>query len=123
MIDLVINFDNGLDKTALYNILKGLNGEQVIKIKKRSKGRSMKYNRYYWGCVMDYAEREIYMPKILIHNYYKHKFMHLVKLTDDFELTTTDMNFETQKQFVDLVRDDLKEFFGIVTPDPDGVIL
>ena len=123
MKDLVINFDSAIEKQGFYNILKDLKGEQVIKIKKRSKGRSIQYNRYYWGCIMEYAEAEIWMPKLLIHNYYKHKFMHLVKLEDDFHLTTTDMDFEKQKQFVNLVRDDLREFFGVITPDPDGVIL
>lgn len=123
MIDLVINFDNGLDKTALYNILKGLKGEQVIKIKKRSKGRSIQENRYYWGVVLAYIEDYTGESKAMLHEVYKMRHIPNVKFLDGSRISTSDMTHEEIWNYIDLVRMDAKVRLGVNIPDPDGVIL
>lgn len=123
MTDLIINFDRPESRQFLYGILKNLKGEQVIKIKNRSKGRSLKENRYYWGVVLAYISDFTGHDTNQVHEHYKHEFIPLVKFTDDYRLTTTDMTHEQIWDYIDKVRLDAKERLGVLIPDPDGVIL
>lgn len=123
MIDLVINFDKGLDKQALYAILKDLKGEQVIKIKKRSKGRSLQENKYYWGVVLAYIYEFTGDDPTYLHEVYKHRHIPKVKFIDEARLTTTDMTHDEIWEYIDMVRMDAKLTLGVDIPDPDGVIL
>lgn len=123
MIDLVINFDKPMDKQAFYSLLKNLSGEQVIKIKPRSKGRSLQENKYYWSVVMGYIEDYTGCNKILIHETMKSEFIPLVKFSDDYKLTTTDLTHYQMWEFINNVRQWAKDFLKLDIPDPDGVIL
>lgn len=123
MTDLVIDFDKPESRQFLYGILKGLKGEQVIKIKTRSKGRSLKENRYYWGVAIQYIADYTGQNPNQVHEFYKHEFIPLVKFADDYRLTTTDLTHEQIWDYIDKVRLDAKQRFGILIPDPDGVIL
>lgn len=123
MIDLVINFDKGLDKQALYAILKDLKGEQVIKIKKRSKGRSLKENAYYWGVVLQYISDFTGENKVILHETYKMRHIPDVKFLDGSRISTSDMTHEEIWNYIDLVRMDAKIRLGVEIPSPDGVIL
>lgn len=123
MTDLVIDFNDPLQKQALYAILKDLTGEQVIKIKKRSKGRSMQENKYYWGVLLAYIADFTGDDPTYLHEHYKHMFIPLVKFTNDYRLTTTDMAHEEIWDYIDKIRIHAKDFFNLSIPDPDGVIL
>jgi hypothetical protein len=123
MTDLVIDFDRSESRQFLYSVLKDLKGEQVIKIKKRSKGRSLQENRYYWSVVLAYiADYTGHNPN-QVHEYYKHELIPLVKFTDDYRLTTSDLTHDQIWDFIDKIRLDAKDKFNISIPDPDGVIL
>jgi len=52
MILLTIDFDSTAEKTKLHNVLKVLNGKQVVQIKKHQKNRSTRENAYYWGVIV-----------------------------------------------------------------------
>jgi len=123
MTDLVIDFNNPLQKQALYGILKGLSGEQVIKIKKRSKGRSLQENKYYWKVVIGYISEFTGEDPTYLHEVYKHRHIPKVKFIDEARLTTTDMTHEEVWGYIDMVRMDAKITLGLEIPDPDGVIL
>lgn len=123
MIDLVIDFNNPESRSKLWDCLRNLQGEQVIKIKRRSKGRSLQENRYYWSVVLAYiADYTGHNPN-QVHEYYKHEFIPLVKFTDDYRLTTSDLTHDQIWDFIDKIRLDAKDRFNISIPDPDGVIL
>lgn len=123
MIDLVIDFGVPLQKQGLYGILKDLKGEYVIKIKKRSRGRSIQENRYYWGVCLAYIEDYTGVDKAILHDVFKNRFIPLVKFADDYRLTTTDLTHEQVWEFINMVRLWAKDFLGLAIPDPDGVIL
>jgi len=123
MTDLVINMDNPLEKQALYAILKNCKGEQVIKIKKRSRGRSLQENKFYWGVVLSYISEFTGEDPTYLHEVYKHRHIPKVKFIDEARLTTTDMTHEQVWEYINLVRMDAKITLGISIPDPDGVIL
>lgn len=123
MQDLVINFDKVQDKQALYSIFKDLKGEYILKIKKKSKGRSIKENRYYWGVVLAYISAHTNHNSVYLHEIFKHEFVPLVKFDDDDHLTTSDMTHEQIWDFINKVRYWAKDFLNLSIPDPDGVIL
>lgn len=123
MKDLVINFDNPLEKQALYASLKELKGVQVIKIKKKSKGRSLQENKYYWGVVLPYIADYTGQSAYILHEHFKNQFIPLVKFTDDYRLSTSDMTHDQIWEYIDMIRQFAKDFLGLAIPDPDGVIL
>lgn len=123
MIDLVIDFAKPESKSKLWSCLKNLQGEQVIKIKRRSKGRSVPENRYYWGAVIGTISNYTGHSPWYLHEYYKHKFIPLVRFTDDTRLTTTDMTHQEIWDYIDLIREEVQTVLELSIADPDGVIL
>lgn len=123
MKDLVINFDKGIEKQALYSTLKDLKGEYVIKLKKKSKGRSLQENKYYWGVVLAYISNYTGHNTLTIHEFLKHEFIPYVKFEDDYRLTTTDLTHDQIWEYIDKIRHWAKDFLNLDVPDPDGVIL
>lgn len=123
MTDLVINFDDPTSKKILWDCLKNLKGEHVFKIKRRSKGRSIQENKFYWGVLLQYIEDETGVSKYLLHEIFKDMFIPLVKFEDDYRLTTSDLTHEQVWDYIDKIRLWAKEFLNLAIPDPDGVIL
>ncbi|QRQ99759.1 hypothetical protein [Dyadobacter sandarakinus] len=120
MTDLVINFDAPDSKLVLYDALRSLRGEHVIKIKKRSKGRSLQQNKYYW-VILQYIADYTGHSTVFLHEYYKHEFIPLVKFQDDYRLTTSDMTTQQISDYIDLAREHAASL-EVVVPDADGVI-
>lgn len=123
MIDLVIDFSDPRSKAKLWEALKGLSGEQVIKIKRRAKGRSIQENKFYWAIVLQYIEDETGVSKYLLHEIFKDMFIPVVKFDDDYRLTTSDLTHEQIWDYIDKIRLWAKDFLNLSVPDPDGVIL
>jgi len=122
MPDLIIDFDSGLDKIALYSILKRLKGKQIIKIKKHSKKRSLKVNAYY-RVVLNYVSDETGHSDSYLHEIFKEAFIPQVKFREDFLLTTTDMTNEEMWNYCTMIREWAKWYLNVDIPDPDGVII
>lgn len=122
-MDFVINFNDPKSKEVLWSHLRSLQGEQVIKIKRRSKGRSVPENRYYWGAVIGQISSYTGHSPWYLHEYYKHKFIPLVRFTDDSRLTTTDMTHPEIWDYINLIREEVQQILGLSIADPDGVIL
>lgn len=123
MADFVINFDDPVSKKILWDCLKSMHGEYVVKIKPRSKGRSVQENKYYWSIVLGYIEDETGMSKYLLHEIFKNMFIPIVKFEDDYRLTTSDLTHEQIWDYIDKIRLWAKDFLNIAIPSPDGVIL
>lgn len=123
MIDLIVDFDKPESKRKLWEYLKTLRGEQVIKIKRKSNTRSNKVNAYYWGVVLAIIAEITGHSPIYLHEYYKYKFIPAVKFTDDSRLTTADMTHEEIWNYINMIREDAKRVLDIDIPSPDGVIL
>ncbi|MGA9651927.1 hypothetical protein [Pedobacter sp.] len=123
MVNLVIDFDNPLEKQALHAIFKDLKGKQVIKIKKYSAGRSLQQNRYYWGCVLTYISEFTGHDPAYLHEVYKFRHIPHVKFIDEYALSTADMTKEEITDYIDLVKMDAKIRLGLVIPESDEVII
>lgn len=123
MIDLIVDFNDPKSKEKLWECLRTLSGEQIIKIKRRVKGRSIQENRYYFGVLLSYIADETGLDPIFLHEYYKYKFIPMVKFDDVSRLSTADMTHEQLWDYMKLIADDVKKVFGFSVPDPDGVIL
>lgn len=123
MADFVIRSDDPKGKQILYDYLRSLKGEYVIKVKKRSKVRSAKENSYYWAVCLSYISEITGHSPIYLHEYYKYKFIPAVRFTDDSRLTTADMTHQELWDYINMIREDAKKVLKIDIPDPDGVIL
>lgn len=122
-MDFVIRSDDPKSKQILYDHLRGLKGEYVIKVKKKSNVRSIQENRYYWGVLLSIISQETGHSPIYLHEYYKHKFIPIVRFTDESRLTTTDMTHQELWDYIDLVKEHFESFSEYKIPDPDGAIL
>jgi len=122
MTDLVIDFDKNFEKQALYAVLKGLKGKQIIKIAKHSNKRSLKVNAYY-RVVLNYISEETGHSDSYLHEVFKEEYIPKVKFRQEFHLTTTDMTNEEMWEYITEIRQWAKDFLHIDCPDPDGVIL
>jgi hypothetical protein len=122
-MDFVIDSKKRETKQILYDCLRNLDGEYIVKIKKRVKGRSLKVNAYYWGVVIGTVSDYTGHDPTYLHEYFKYKFIPAVKFTDVSRLTTSDMTHEEIWAYINLIRVDVKSVLNLDIADPDGVIL
>ncbi len=122
-MDLIIDFDNQLEKQALYAKIKDLKGRQIIKIKKHSAGRSLQQNKYYFGVVLRYISDFTGHDAAYLHEVYKFRHIPFVKFMDEYRLTTTDMTKQQITDYIELVKMDAKIRLGLEIPESDGAIL
>lgn len=119
-MDLVINFDSHDQKRRLYDTLKDQRGDMIVKIVRPKKRRSIKQNKYYWGCVIKYLQEEIgEVSGLVVHEYMKAKFIPWVKFEDDFKLSTADMTKEEIWDYIGLIREWALEFLNLLIPEPE----
>lgn len=71
-MNFVIN--NNQDKQTLFNYLKELQSDYIVKVKKQRNNRSNMQNNYYWACIVQPLAEELgYFPDEL-HDALKVKF-------------------------------------------------
>lgn len=123
MADFVLDSKEVKTKVKLLEFIATLDGEWIVKVKKRKGGRSVQENKYYWGVVISYISEFTGHEPSYLHEYYKYKFIPAVKFTDVSRLTTSDMTSQELWAYMDLIRLDVWLLFDLSIPDPDGVIL
>tara|TARA_R110002020_G_scaffold120274_2_gene274187 strand:+ start:1267 stop:1650 length:384 start_codon:yes stop_codon:yes gene_type:complete len=74
-MNFVIN--NSQDKQNLFNYLKELDNDYIVKVKKQRNNRSNMQNNYYWACIVQPLSNELgYFPDEM-HDTLKVKFASL----------------------------------------------
>lgn len=121
MLDLVIDFNDPSSKAKLWECLKTLTGEQVFKIKKKTKVRTVQEHRYYW-VVIAYISDFTGDDPAYLHEVYKYRHIPAVKFMNEYRLTTTDMTHDEIWDYIDLVKMDAFLTLGIRIPEPNEVI-
>lgn len=123
MVDYVADFNDLESKNKFFDFIKSLDGEYIIKFKRRKKGRSVQENKYYWSIIIGYISDYTGHHPLYLHEYYKYKFIPCVKFTDESRLSTADMTHDEIWDYINWIREDAKTTLGLNLPDPDGVIL
>ena len=108
------------EPAAVFNLL--ANGQYVLTIKKMSTKRSIAQNDLMWmwlACI----ERETGTSKDDIYMYYCKKFLWKVitvgERTEKIYTTSSKLNTEQMKMFLDHIQQDALQELGIRLPDPE----
>ena len=123
MIDWVTNFDSADEKREFYEMLKGLDGEYLIQIKRKRATRSHNQNRYYWGCVLRYfGEHTGYTP-FEAHIVLRNRFLPTVAAMDEEGFwSTTALSTVEFEEYLQAIRDYCEAALNLRIPLPNEVI-
>lgn len=103
---------NNQDKQMLFNYLKELGNDYIVKVKKQRNNRSTMQNNYYWACIVQPLAAELgYFPDEL-HDTLKVKFSsewESIEINDKIiglqkVNSTTQMNSKEFEVYVDQIR-------------------
>jgi len=119
MTDLVIDFGSEESKAMLWHNLRGLSGQYLVKIKRKSKRRSIQVNRYYWGCVLAYISTETGENPVRLHETYKERFIPNIVFLDEYDLSTASLNTDEMWEYIEMIRQHALDFLNTRIPDPN----
>lgn len=110
-----------------------LRGTRVeLTVDEASHIRSIQANRYYWGVVLTTMEdsnigytkeefHELMLAKFATRKHYEIVNRHTGEVVEEYDLVerSSTLSGKNFYRFVELVRQFLAEFYGVVTEDPD----
>lgn len=96
-------------------------GPLIVHVKKKTKKRSIKQGRYYFGVVLKYIFEETGIHPILLHLFFKQEFIPWVVFEDAFELSTKNLTTEEMWDYIELIRTFSATFLHCPIPDAYSV--
>lgn len=118
-MDFIINPKDEDSKRVLYEHLKSFNKTFLVKTDKIEK-RSLDYNAYYWGCIVEYISEETGTDPIVVHDTLAQRFL---GLTDKKRVSTASLNNRLFKIYTTQCRNWALEQLNIFIPLPEYYIL
>lgn len=120
-------------RARLEQHLATLCGKRVeLSVDEESQRRSDQANRYYWGVVLTTMEEsnigyrkeefhELMLAKFSTHTHYEIVDPRTGEVVEEYDITERSSTLSGRNfyRFVELVRQFLAEFYGVVTEDPD----
>lgn len=122
-MDLLINFSDQDSKKLLFQNLKNLDGEFLVKIQRKPKRRTNQVNKYYWGVVLEYISQETGENKNLLHELMKDRFIPNVVFLDAYDLSTASLDTVQMWEYIEMIRAWSVGFLNCYIPEPNEVIL
>ena len=119
MIDLIIDPNNYESKQMLYEVLKEQTKPFLIKIDEIRK-RSLDYNAYYWGVIIEYIHDETGDDPLQIHDVLSNRFL---RLTTKIKRSTASLNNREFRIYTTQCRAWALEQLNIFIPLPENVII
>lgn len=117
-IDLIIDPRNHDSKQILYEALKSQERPYLVKIE-TAKKRTLDYNKYYWGVVIDYIADSTGTAPLVVHEQLANRFLAISK---GVRLSTASLNNREFKIYTTQCRNWALEVLKIFIPLPDNVI-
>lgn len=119
MADFLIDPNNYESKQMLYDVLKEQKKPYLIKIEE-VKRRSLDYNAYYWGVIIEYIQDETGDDPLKIHEVLTDRFL---RLTKNVKRSTASLNTREFRVYTTQCRAWALEQLNILIPIPENVIL
>ena len=118
-MDFIIDPRSEDSKRQFYEHLKSFTKPFLAKTDLITK-RSIDYNAYYWGCIIEYISDETGNDPLVVHDILAQRFL---RLTDKKRLSTSSLNNRQFKIYTTQCRNWALEQLNIFIPLPEYYIL